>query len=65
MDPLLCEFGQPSSLSEEQLEKMSRETSAALNVPQTNLLKQRERDYRLQPMLGYLSIGNPSTISQI
>lgn len=39
MDPLLSELGQPLPLSEEQLEEVRGETSTALYVPQTQLLR--------------------------
>lgn len=39
MDPLLSELSQSLLLSEEQLEEVRGETSTALYVPQTHLLK--------------------------
>ena len=48
MDPLLSELGQSLPLSEEQLEQVRGETSAALYVPQTQLLQPNTHtsDYR-------------------
>lgn len=49
MDPLLSELGQSLPLSEEQLEEVRGETSTALYVSQTQLLKSHTHTFKQRP----------------
>ena len=48
VDPLLCELGQASPLSEQQLEQVGGEASAPINVPNPQLLEHTHTQFKLR-----------------